>query len=171
MILDRRTFLLGAASVIAAQAIPAQAKFIGEVATGVLDSRLPYRSIQDIMFSFMATGAELKSPAWVEDPVRITILRNDIPTFNLMLNPRATFRWVAMPGGGIIVLPTDTLRVVVEPSHTYASLCLMSDIERDQDPRIRRRVFSESFSWKDGICTLSAIAALDPADASVLADA
>jgi len=119
----------------------------------------------------MPTGEEIRSAEWREEPVQYTFYRGEDALYHVMLNPRATFRWVAAPGSELF-LPKrrDSLcRLLVEPCYTHAALTMISNIERpDLDPKVRPRKFTEVFHWKDGEPTLSSVAAVDLVDQHIL---
>lgn len=167
-VVARRTFIIGLASVITAPLIATPSKFLGEIATGTLRSALKWRRLCDFTMSSMPTGQEIRALDFVEDPVRWTLLRDDDPFYVVTMNPRATIRWVAVPGSEIEISERSVLRVVVEPCHTFTTINICSDIEKDRDPAVRRRMFAETFRWRDGKPELDSIAALDPRDARVL---
>ena len=168
MIVARRTFLIGLASVLASPAIAKGSLFLGEIATGTLPSPLKWRAVGDITMSSMPTGEEIAAHSFREEPVRWTIFRGEDSVYNVMMNPRATMRWVAAQDSEIVVPEHSVLRVVVEPCHTWTSIHIVSDIETNKHPLTRRRKFAETYRWTDGKPELDSVAALDPLDASVL---
>lgn len=170
MRVDRRTFLLGSAALLAS---PVLAKadpnnFLGEIAKGHLSSKLPFRRICEIAVSSMPFGKEYHQPGWTEDPVHFVLWRDDEVVFNVQMNPRASYRWVPIDEEAGIVVPKNTvLRLVVEGCCTNTAVMLGSNIEKDRTAR--RRIFYENFKWRDGDLQLESIAAADPADAHVIA--
>jgi hypothetical protein len=181
MMVSRRTFLLGASAAIAATS--ASVKVAGKlmraphVAHGFLDPRLKFRRIGEIAFSCMPTAEEIAAQGFKEEPLQFTFFRNDEALYHNMSNPRANWRWVVMPGQGIVAREGDLLRFEVEPAWTHCSFFMASDIEERPDyvydahgrlVPVRRRFFAESFQWKDGEVVLSSIAAMDLQDQHVL---
>lgn len=154
MLVDRRTFLLGATATALAASVKAYKPFVGDVTTGVLNPNIPFRAIHDLCFSCMPTGEEIKSPGFREEPIRYSFYRGENRFLHIMLNPRAAFRWVPSADAEVIINGTDTLRLVVEPSWTYMSLNIMSYTSH-------RQSISESFLWRDGKVESSDIASND----------
>jgi hypothetical protein len=165
---ERRTFLIGLASLIASPAIASAERFTGPIAVGELPSPLKWRKICDLIVSSMPTAEEIKPLVFKEEPVRYTMLRDDEPVYVLTINPRATFRWVPVDGGQIVIQERSSVRILVEPCHTITTINIVSDIEKDPDWRVRRKMFSECYRWRDGKLELVHYAACNPADAHIL---
>jgi hypothetical protein len=165
---SRRTFFLGLGSVAAALSAVGIPKVVGDVlATRPMPRGLQWRAIKEISISSMPTGEEIRRLS--EDPVRYTAYRDDQPVWTVQMNVRATFRWVAMQDGAVVVPEGSILRFEIEPCHTHTQIYLQSDIERDIHPLTRRRMFAETYRWTDKKLELERIVALDVQDASVLA--
>ena len=164
--IERRTFLIGSASMLASPAIALMERFTGPISTGILNPALKYRKVADLIYATMPTGKEIRSPDFLEDPVRFTFYRDDEAVLAIMTNPRATTRWVALPGEEIEIQENQTFRMVIEPCHTHVSLTCVSNIERDWMKR--PQMFPQVFRWEDGKPVLDSTAAMSFQDASVL---
>ena len=166
MRVDRRTFLLGVGATLAAAApiTAAAQKFTGEVSMGLLHPKIPYRAIHSLTFSCMPSGEEVSK--FVEDPVLYRFFRNEHCVYQAQLNPRASMRWVALDGCEIIIRGKDVLKLDVEPCWTNTSICIESDTNEERpsrdDPFPERRIISETFTFRDGVCQFSDIASFDP---------
>lgn len=164
--MQRRTFLIGLAAVIASPEIAKYEQYTGPISTGLLNSALKYRRIKDIIFSSMPTGDEIKSPSFREEPVSFTAFRNNDAVMAFTINPRATFRWFSAPYCEIEIRDGDILRIEVEQSYAYTTINIISNIEPDVNKR--PKIFNECFRWKNGIPQLDSTAALDLRDSSLL---
>jgi hypothetical protein len=143
---NRRTFLFGSASFLASPAIANAEKFIGHVAFGNLEPALKYRRIVDLCYSCMPTGEEIRHV--LEEPVRYTLLRDEDPVLVMTMNMRASGRWVASIGGEIEFPEHTTMRLIVEPCHTWMTLTIGSNIEKN--PVKLPVIFYEMFRWRNG---------------------
>lgn len=167
MVIARRTFLIGLEAVITTSAFDSN-EFVGEIAKGILPSPLSHRRIVDMTVSSMPTGKEIRAHEFLEDPVCWTFLRDDEPFYIPTINPRASLRWVAVPGAEIEISKKQILRVIVEPCHTLTTINIVSDIEMDRNPLVRRKMFSECFRWENSSILQEYVAACDPLDACLL---
>lgn len=165
--LSRRTFFFGAAASAAALSIPGAlaSQVMGETVYVPLSQKLGYRAMCDFVFSAMpAEGG-------VDDTVQWTFARNGNTFFVMAMNARATFRWVAVPGSEVEFMKGDILSMtldMVRPT-TVTSLTIMSDIEKDKSPLVRRKMFTETFRWKGIKLDLCNIDACHFADSHLLA--
>lgn len=166
MKVSKRTFLIGLAATLASPAIAKSEIFTGPISTGTLHSALKYRRICDFTLSCMPTGEELRA-GWVEDPVRFTLLRNNTEIYAVTINPRATVRWVSLPGAEIEFGELDIFRIEVEPNYTFTTVNIISNIERNHSAP--PKMFSEVFRWKDGRVEIDSTAALSLENAKLLA--
>ena len=152
MIMARRSFLFGLGATIAAPALAKLAPFAGETVYASLNPSARYREIFDIIFSSMPTGEEIKSDKFREDPVKVEVQRNGSPILVWTLNPRGTFRWVAMAGAELLIQDKDVLSLVCEPCYTHTTFNLSSFTKplRTYEPFASRAPISEAFRWRDG---------------------
>ena len=172
VMIARRNFLLGLASILSTPAIarinPLVEAFTGPTSFGILSDKLPCRYLKDIQVACMPTAEDWKSGLITEEPVTIKLMRGNYICWQIMINPRSSYRWVSLESG-FFVPKEQIIRFEVEPAHTLTSIMLMSDI-KEYDPRSRGRLFSECYKWRDGKCETESITALDPRDEEILHD-
>lgn len=155
MLVERRTFLIGLAALVASPAIARAELFTGPIAVGTLPSPLKWRNVKDFTVSSMdETGRD--------ETIHYTWYRDDEPVHAISMNARAMMRWVSLPDGGIVVPERSVLRLIVEPCLSVTTLSMQCDIEKDWQPHIRRRMFTEVHRWNDNKSLLDHVAACDP---------
>jgi len=163
MIIARRTFLLGLGATIALPAVTKLAAATGQSMDGIsiapLDKRFKFRAIADMTFSSMGDPPSDAS-------VKYEFMRNDECIMQMMMNSRALYRWVGVPGAEFYFTNRDLLSLKVEPCQTNCVLNIISNMERD--PNKRAKYFSENFHWKDGKLILTDIAACSYEDQHLL---
>lgn len=164
MVVTRRAFILGLGATLAATQLPFE-KFTGQVATAQLRPFTHFRRICDVMLSSMPMGDEIRSLS--EDPVRYTLFRDDNAVLSIMMNMRANFRWVGIPGEEIVALEKSIIRLEVEPCHTMTTLCIMSNLEQDRYKP--ERMIAETYHWRDNKLEFSDVAQLDVRDTQTAA--
>lgn len=116
----------------------------------------------------MPSGDELRSMDFKEDPVIFTFHRGDDTWGPIMINPRATFRWVPNDGYPVIDVVDHPFRMVAEPCHTHTSLFMEFDVERDPSVNTRLRCFTEYYKWTNGKLEFNEVMACDPQDKEYL---
>jgi hypothetical protein len=165
MIVERRTFLIGLASLVAAPVVAGAETFMGAMSRGVLPSGLKRRKICGMVFSSMPSGEEIRHISG--EDVQWTFYRDDEVLLAITINFRATLQRYLPYGHEWPIEARSVMRVVVEPCHTLTTLNIGSNIEFD--PTRQPRAFEENFRWRDGVPELAAITAVNPIDREVLA--
>ena len=200
MMISRRCFLLGAGAALAATQLPSV--LINQrtsFASTPLDVRFKYRSVQDIMF-----GGDL-SPDDIEQVLakKIThttfsIFKNENQVFNVSLDPRSMFRWVAAPDGEIIMRENDVMRIELMPAFSRQTMNMIYDTNPEAGKRPRcpeylrrasgaeprwygryvrarygrkyeRQAVVENISWVDGVVESKNVCVLDLRDSYLVA--
>jgi hypothetical protein len=95
----------------------------------------------------MATGEELRSQEWREDPSQWSFMRSDKTFYATDLNPRATFRWVPVPGHEVEVNDDSPFCFVVRPCQTFVTLMVESTA-------LGGMAIKEAYRWENGILSL-----------------
>lgn len=120
MELSRRSFLLGTGVALAAAALPSI-----PFARAVLQDWEGTRRISEF-------GFHVNNPPVNESYVNFLLRRNDNVLFNLCVNTRASYRWVAALGGELVMHPQDVWGFEVSPlDDTDAQLWMLYKDEKD----------------------------------------
>ena len=151
--ISRRLFLIGSASFVAAASAPALLAPDRPVISTAVLSDLPYREIIDLTFGFEPASDERGNLRDVLGTIDLFRSGEDEALHHLAMNLRGTYRWMAMPLGGIIVTKEAGLTIQVRPSFATANISMIYNVEPDR--RKRRRLFAEDFAWRGAECLRS----------------
>jgi hypothetical protein len=178
--MDRRAFIFGTTALIASSslALKAAGKVLPYENVAILDPRVPFRAVSDLLLCNHPSGEDFRTEGYREDPTRFTVKRGDNPVVQFLLNPRASQRWVAAPMEELICRHDAGLFTIeIEPLHRNCSVSVVSYVspdywERDFSgyPRKRQPMVSEVFDWSSGKLKQT-IAMINPVDQHLLDNA
>lgn len=115
---SRRNFLIGGSAAVTALMLSPQLKALdGIINKGIITPRI--RRVYDILISC--------DPIPRDVAINHVIHKNNHVMLAMRMNARASFRWVAPPGGEILYLKSDVMRYEVDPCTDGMQMCFMCE--------------------------------------------
>src|SRR5882672_413943 len=142
--INRRWFILGAASAVAVAVVPSPVQMVERVAA---QHTYRTRRIFDILCSFDGAQTPDEDASNLDEIATIRIKRNLVTPllngildesylFGIQLNVRSQMRWVATPGDEIVVPEHNTLSIVVDAQTAVGRIAMLCRDKIDDGPEV-----------------------------------